>query len=1294
MSADPSTPFQLGVFVGNANGDDSSAEATFDAANQAFDTLMGTTPTIMNAYIDASQTPDEWLSNVGWSAGSAEASPSWKGEIPLIGLPMGSTNPDAPSTMQILQNYADGAYDSMLQGMVRDWANAGFMTQYWRPGVEMNLSSTPGFVGSDAALQQEWIAAFQHIYTTLHAAAAADGVNLKVIWNPGTTNDSVAGNPTQTMYPGNQYVDIIGADVYADAYPFGNHSEMYDWDKSGQVINSPNPVYDSSFQQWASDPINLEHYYTYPASDQYSLDGSGGSALSLQNLIDFAKAQGKPIAVCEAGAGSTGDGAGVSDNPTFVQWLSSTLDSSGATVDFVSIWDSNGGGNYEFSNASDDKPLEAAAWAKYFGAQSATVTKITITSATTAVSTTDAVSVKPFTSVAITDNNSGQTETAIVTMSSAANGTFSDPNAATDGSAVASGIWSVSGSATAVAAALDGLVFKPTANQVAAGSSVTTTLRATITDSAGETASATSTVKAIQPASTHAMSAAHTQVNGTTGTIYDASGNAWTINSSQQIAENGTVVPSSAEVVTLFWTGTALDQLNTSGDWWTQPLSGTAGTELSGSPAGYTGPMTAISMTPATEAVATTDATKTSPFKGIVITDANAGQTETARVTMSTAANGTLSDPNAATDGSTVTGGVWTVSGSMAKVATALDGLVFTPMAHEVAPKATVTTTLTAAIADTGGETTSTKSTVTAKAVAVPITITPATKVVSTTDATSVRPFTSVVITDANAGQTETARVTLSAAANGTLSDPNEATDGSTIANGVLTVTGSATAVATALDALVFKPKANEVVEGASVTTKVTASITDTAGETVSAKSTITATQPSAAKTQISGTTGTIYDTSGNAWTINGNERILENGTVVPSSAEVVTLFWTGTALDQLNTSGDWWTQPLGGTAGTELSGAPAGYAGPLTAITITPATKAVSTTDAASVKPFTSVVVTDANAGQTETAKVSLSATANGTLSDPNAATDGSTIANGVLTVTGSATAVATALDALVFKPKANEVPAGTIVTTKVTASITDIAGDTASAASTVTATQVAVASATPDTLALQISEDAWNGDAEFTVSVDGKQIGGDYTASALHSSGDAGTFLLTGKWDMGINDVQVSFINDAYGGTPQTDRNLYVDSVAYNGVTYTGTTASLLSNGTDTFVVGGTTAPAADTATAPADDLTIKLSEEAWSGNAEFVLYIDGKAVTTPQVVTALHDAAATQAFSYAGDLGAGTHTIGIGFMNDADGGTTSSDRNLYIDGITVNGASVFSGSHAMDGNGVATFAFTTTH
>jgi hypothetical protein len=1029
MSDSSSTPFPLGVFVGNANIDDPVAEAVFDAENENFDSLMGARPAFMNTYIDFTQSPSAWLNNTSWSADSAAASPSWSGEIPVIALPMGSTSADAPSTEQILENYADGSYDSMLQGMVKAWANDGFMTQYWRPGVEMNLVGSPGFVGSDASLQALWITAFQHIYTTLHAAAAADGVTMKVIWNPGLVNGTPAGNATQTMWPGKDYVDVIGGDIYGEVTPYS----LYDWAANGQQYGGS--IYDSSVAQFASNPINLDHYYSYPAATATSSDGSGGDSLSLLQLISFAEAQGLPIAIPETGAG--GDGAeinaGLSDNPYFPEWLASTLKTATVPITVVSIWDDNGGGSYAFTGGA--KPLEAAAWAKYFGAQATTTT-------TTGTST----------------------------------------------------------------------------------------------------------------GSVHSASPADTTVKGTAGTIYDKSGNAWTITSGRQIAENGTIVPSSANVTTLFWTGTALDQLNTSGDWWTQPLDGSAGTELSAAPAGY---------------------------------------------------------------------------------ATA----------------------------------------------ATPITITPATESMST-DPVSVKPFAGIVITDANAGQTETATVSLSATGNGTLSDPNSSTDHSTIANGVLTVSGSATAVAAALDGLLFTPSSSSA---PAVTTTVTAEIKDTAGETASATSTIKATHDaSPADTTVKGTAGTIYDTSGNAWTITSGEQIAENGTVVPSSAEVTTLFWTGTALDQLNTSGDWWTQPLNGSAGTELSAAPAGYATAATPITITPTTKAVATTDAASAKPFTGVVITDPNARQTETATVSLSAAANGMLSDPNASTDHSTITNGVLTVSGSATAVSTALDGLVFTPTANQVAAGAAVTTTVTAVIKDTAGETASAASTITATQVAASPPATDTIVLDMSEDYAGGNAEFTVSVNGKQVGGVYQANALHSSGDAGTVSLTGDWNSGVNDVAVSFINHAYG------RNLYVNSISENGVTYAGTSAAFPLNGTDTFAVGGTTA----TESGAADTLDLKLSEDAWNGNAEFVLYIDGKEVTTPQVVSALHDANQTQTFGFTGNLGAGSHTVGIGFINDAYGGSSSEDRNLYIDGITLNGSSVFSGVKEEDLDGTSVFTVATTH
>ena len=228
-----------------------------------------------------------------------------------------------------------------------------------------------------------------------------------------------------------------------------------------------------------------------------------------------------------------------------------------------------------------------------------------------------------------------------------------------------------------------------------------------------------------------------------------------------------------------------------------------------------------------------------------------------------------------------------------------------------------------------------------------------------------------------------------------------------------------------------------------------------------------------------------------------------------------------------------------------------------------------------------------------------------------------------------------------------------------------------------------------TPDTLALSISQDAWKGDAQFRVSVDGQQVGGTYTASALHASGDAGVFLLTGNWGAGQHSVQVSFINDAYGGTPATDRNLYVNAIAYDGTTYANTTAPLYSNGTRTFAVGG----AVPTTPGPADTLTLRLAEDAWKGNADFVLYLDGKPITTAQPVTALHNAGQWQDVTVTGNFGAGSHTLGVRFTNDAWGGTPQTDRNLYVGGISLNGQAISNGTASIYTTSTANFTLHTT-
>ncbi len=105
--------------------------------------------------------------------------------------------------------------------------------------------------------------------------------------------------------------------------------------------------------------------------------------------------------------------------------------------------------------------------------------------------------------------------------------------------------------------------------------------------------------------------------------------------------------------------------------------------------------------------------------------------------------------------------------------------------------------------------------------------------------------------------------------------------------------------------------------------------------------------------------------------------------------------------------------------------------------ITGTVANQAV--TDHATIDPFALVKITDPNVSQTETVTVTPSQTANGTLFDPNAANNGSTITNGVYKVTGTATQVTADLDALIFHPTPYQVAPGNTVTTGFTIAVTN---------------------------------------------------------------------------------------------------------------------------------------------------------------------------------------------------------------------------------------------------------------
>ena len=106
-------------------------------------------------------------------------------------------------------------------------------------------------------------------------------------------------------------------------------------------------------------------------------------------------------------------------------------------------------------------------------------------------------------------------------------------------------------------------------------------------------------------------------------------------------------------------------------------------------------------------------------------------------------------------------------------------------------------------------------------------------------------------------------------------------------------------------------------------------------------------------------------------------------------------------------------------------------------------------------------------------------------------------------------------------------------------------------------------------DTLTLALSEDAYQGDAQFIVKVDGTQLGAAQSVTAPNSAGQTQTFSYSGSWGAGSHNVEIDFLNDAYGG-PGQDRNLYVDQVTYDGKAAMSQPSPLYANGGVTIPIG----------------------------------------------------------------------------------------------------------------------------
>ncbi len=212
----------------------------------------------------------------------------------------------------------------------------------------------------------------------------------------------------------------------------------------------------------------------------------------------------------------------------------------------------------------------------------------------------------------------------------------------------------------------------------------------------------------------------------------------------------------------------------------------------------------------------------------------------------------------------------------------------------------------------------------------------------------------------------------------------------------------------------------------------------------------------------------------------------------------------------------------------------------------------------------------------------------------------------------------------------------------------------------------------ATTDKLVLQLSEDFYQGDAQFTITVDGVNVTPTNNTVTQHhynngSDGSPNTGTATGlsnEFDVQVaklangqaHKVVVTYTNDAFWGSQATDRNLYIDNVTVNGNEYgahsftgtnsheVGSSQELQSGGeTASYTVGAVAGPSIN-----GDSTTSAAKDSGGQNLFGFTTVTDATAgATTSATITVISGGVATDAngiWSGAGltKTGVGTYSL----------------------------------------------------
>lgn len=224
-----------------------------------------------------------FLQAEGWSTPSNVPVPGYQ---LVLGVPILPKNNGTVS----LQNGANGIYNAYFHQLATSLIDEGLGGTWLRLGYEFDNSglkgpSSPWGTGNSTTQEAYFAQFWQQIVTTMRAVP---GQNFKFVWNPDGyaflgANDqeylkSGGFNPS-AAWPGKQYVDFVGADVY-------------DWEPSPESAYTP-------AENWAN--------FIEP---------------QLQGAQQFAASEGVPLAIPEWGVMSKGPVfPGMGDDPGYVNGM-------------------------------------------------------------------------------------------------------------------------------------------------------------------------------------------------------------------------------------------------------------------------------------------------------------------------------------------------------------------------------------------------------------------------------------------------------------------------------------------------------------------------------------------------------------------------------------------------------------------------------------------------------------------------------------------------------------------------------------------------------------------------------------------------------------------------------------------------------------------------------------------------------------------------------------------------------------------------------------------------------------